>query len=240
MNRVGPEISRDVDDFGVRVNWNVRVADRDQPILRIVEAKINASEIEEGELPTEDIWGEYFTQSAFGRNFRKYLLDVGMYRPRNIVSLLSLAQTYRPTEARITFEAIDESQLEFSKRSWREVEEELLGEYTPDKVRAIKALLTGFEYAFPIRTFLGRLHTLGAIDRSVSKAIPTDEDAVDAIKTLYRIGALGNRYYVTGRDGKREMRFGWVFRDNNEPVIDREFVVHESLRKTLQLSFRDD
>src|SRR5690606_7649893 len=129
------------DDFGLRINWNVRVADRDQPILKIVEAKIHASEVECGELPTENIWVTYFPKKAFGRGFDQYLLDICMFRPRNIVSLLSLSQAYRPKSEQISFDAVDESQAEFSRRTWREVEEELLGEFTPERVVAIKSLL---------------------------------------------------------------------------------------------------
>jgi hypothetical protein len=146
---------------------------------------------------------------------------------------------YKADAKSITFNAIDESQAEFSKRSWREVEEELSGEFPADTVRAVKALLTGFESNFAIQTLFGRLRSLGAIDKSVLKAIPTEDSLISIVKTLYRIGALGNRYYVKGYDGKKELRFGWVFRDNNEAVMDREFIVHESLRKTLQISFRD-
>jgi hypothetical protein len=237
VERVGPEVSRDVDDFGLKINWNVRVADRDQPILKIVEAKIHASEVECEELPTDNVWEAYFPRKVFGRDFDRYLLDICMYRPRNIVNMLSLSQSYRPDTYVITFDAIDESQAEFSRRTWREVEEELLGEFTPDTVSAIKSLLTGFESHFAIQTLKGRLRTLSAIDRTVAKAIPTEEALVGIVKTLYRVGALGNRYYVTNRRGKREWRFNWIFRDNSDPVMDREFVVHESLRKQLQLPF---
>ncbi len=237
IDRVGPEVSRDVDDFGLRINWNVRVSDRDQPILKIVEAKVHASEVECSELPTDNVWTAYFPKKVFGRSFDQYLLDICMYRPRNIVSLLSLSQKYRPDDHTITFDAIDESQAEFSRRTWREVEEELLGEYTPDRVAAIKSLLTGFKSHFAIQALFGRLKTLSGIDRTVAKAIPTEDALVDVVKTLYRIGAIGNRYYVTNRRGKKEWRFNWIFRDNSDPVMDREFIVHESLRKQLQLPF---
>lgn len=237
INRVGPEISRDVDDFGIRINWNVRVADREQPILKIVEAKIHASEVECEEFQTDNIWETYFPKRVFGRAFDHYLLDICMFRPRNIVSLLSLAQQYKPEAEAITFDAIDESQTEFSKRTWREVEEELLGEFTPAKVAAIKSLLTGFKSHFAIQTLFGRLRTLSGIDRTVANAIPTNESLVEIIKSMYRIGAIGNRYFVKNRRNQKEWRFNWIFRDNNDPVMDREFVVHESLRKQLQLSF---
>lgn len=237
IERVGPEVSRDVDDFGLRINWNVRVADRDQPILKIVEAKIHASEIECDELPTPNVWQSYFPRKVFGRDFDRYLLDICMYRPRNIVNLLSLSQGYRPDANVITFDAIDESQTEFSRRTWREVEEELLGEFTPERVSAIKSLLTGFQSHFSIQFLKGRLSTLSSIDRTVAKAIPNDGTLVEVVKTLYRVGALGNRYYVTNKKGKKEWRINWIFRDNSDPVMDREFVVHESLRKQLQLPF---
>jgi len=56
------------------------------------------------------------------------------------------------------------------------------------------------------------------------------------ITSLYRVGAIGNLYFVGS--AKKEIRFGWIFRDNYDPLYDKKFMVHESLRKFLQLSFR--
>lgn len=81
VNRVGPEIARDVADFGARINWNVRKAALHQPILTIVEAKIQASEIENDELPTGNVWKQYFPEPIFGRDATSHLLDISMFKP---------------------------------------------------------------------------------------------------------------------------------------------------------------
>jgi hypothetical protein len=237
VNRVGPEISRDVDDFGVRVNWNVTIENENQPILRIVEAKINASEIESDEEPThpEEIWVKYFPRSAFGRKFKQYILDNAMFKPRNIVNMLTLARDLRPDDHSISFSSIDQVQLEFSKRTWREIEEELSGEYSSDEVAAIKSTLIGFASEFDIPKLQKRIDHLSKFDPNVH-SFSSKYKAFDMITSLYRVGAIGNLYFVGS--AKKEIRFGWIFRDNYDPLYDKKFMVHESLRKFLQLSFR--
>lgn len=238
VNRVGPEISRDVDDFGVKVNWNVNADDDQQPILKIVEAKINASEVENESLPTEDVWTSYFPSKAFGRNFKRFILDNAMFKPRNIVNLLTLATERRPEDTRISSETIDQVQLEFSRRTWREIEEELSGEYSGDDIGAIKSILTGFDSIFNIDRLQSRINHVANYEQRV-RAFSSKYSASHLINSLYRVGAIGNHYHIGSKSKKREVRFGWIFRDNYDPLFDRDFMVHESLRKMLQLSFRD-
>lgn len=236
VNRVGPEIGRDVDDLGIRVNWNVRSDDPTQPILRIVENKIKYSEIQFDEQPTDDIWDMYFPKSAYSRDFKQYLLDNSMFKPRNIVTLLSLAKNYQPKSLTISTDAIEEVQLEFSRKTWREIEEELSGEYSSDQVGAIKSILTGYRSRFHINDLQDRINELSRIDSRVKAGFSKESDVVKLIQSLYRVGAIGNRYFVQG-PVKEEIRFGWIFRDSYEPLLDKEFLIHESLIKNLQLTF---
>lgn len=60
VNRIYPEIDRDVTDFGVKVDWFGTAVSEDQAILNIVSAKIIQSEIEEGAPLTDNVWDEYF------------------------------------------------------------------------------------------------------------------------------------------------------------------------------------
>lgn len=236
VNRVGPEIGRDVDDLGIRVNWNVRSDDPTQPILKIVENKVNCSEIQFDQNPTTDIWNTYFPENAFRRDFKQFLLDNYMFKPRNIVTLLSLAKNYQPNAYIISSEAIDEIQLEFSRKTWREIEEELAGEYSGDQVGEIKSILTGYKSRFNVNELCDRINKLSFIDSRVKIGFPNQSDVVKLIESLYRVGAIGNRYFVKG-PVKQEIRYGWIFRDSYEPLLDKEFLIHESLIKNLQLTF---
>lgn len=240
VNRVGPEISRDVEDCGVRINWNVRADDRSQPILKIVEAKISQSEIEADELPSEDPWAAYFPRKIFRRETQKYLLDISMFKPRNIVNLLNLAKEYDFNSHSFSIDALDEAQAQFSKRTWREIEEELLGQYSGQEVSAIKSILSAYRERFNISELENRIKTLSNIDGRVGFFCQRP-NLIMLLESLYRVGAIGNDYELSRsrRRNGNDHRYRWAFRENPEPAFDKNFVVHESIRKELQLSFRD-
>lgn len=237
VNRVGPEIARDVRDFGAVVNWNVRVTADRQPILEIVEAKILASEEEAHADHPENVWDHYFPEQIHGRNIEEHLLDIAMFKPRHIVSRLNLAKSYDPDAEYISAEALEETSTEFASTVWREVEEELLVTYSAKQVSNLKALLTGFRSKMKIADFERRVAQLGQVDPSLTEGFRTRADVLSVFRALYRVGAVGNRFFT--KEGKVEVRDRWVFREYGDPALDETFVIHESLRKVFQLSFAD-
>ena len=239
VNKVGPEVARDVDDLGERINWNVSATDDQQPILKIIEKKITQSEIENDQLPSQDVWSDYFPNEIFNRKIRKYFLSVAMFKPRNIVTLLSLAKDYRPDLNTITNDALENVQQEFSRRTWREIEEELSTEFSADEVRSIKVTLTGMKNSFGIQDFKNRIMSLSIIDKAVATTFSSEDSVPVALRALYRAGAIGNRYYVESDKGHSETRFGWIYRDTFEPLLDKDFLVHESIRRELQMTFEN-
>jgi hypothetical protein len=236
VNREGPEISRDVQDRGVRVHWNVTTDALAQPILGIVEAKVVQSEIHLNEEPTEDVWTTYFPKHIFGRSIQQYLLDISMFKPRNLVTLLGIAKKKIPEARSITHEALEQSQPEFSQRCWTEIEEGLLGEFSSNEVRAIKTLFVGFLPKFSPMQFERRVEDLSRTDERVRTFYKSHPNTLGILEIMYRLGAIGNFYFVTEK--RRSFpRNRWVFRDLYEPVPGKDFEVHESLRKELQLPF---
>lgn len=238
INRVGPEVSRDVEDRGVKVNWAVRSDDPNQPILTIIESKIRASEIERDQIPTSDIWETYFPNSIFGRNIKRYLLDISMYKPRNIISLLSKSAANRPADARLTFSAFRDAQNDFSKRSWTEIEEGLLGQYESEHVRAIKAILTSYKLRFTIIQIQDRVSEVKKFDHRVQKYFRKNIDTSDAIESLYKLGAVGNVFRAEDSD-PQSLRNHWAYRDDYDPALDKPFEIHESLRTELRIPFEN-
>ncbi|MDP1028628.1 hypothetical protein Q5H91_15500 [Sphingomonas sp. KR1UV-12] len=237
VNRVGPEIVRDITDFGVSVSWNVKGDAHNQPILGIVETKINASEVEVAGFQTDDVWEVYFPESLYGKSIKDYLLDISMFKPRNLVSRLNLAKAYNATAERLEAEAFEETVTDFSQAVWREIEEELLGVYTPKQVSNLKAMLTGFRSSFKIADFAERVKRLGAVDPSLTEGFRSQDQVLAACRGLYRVGAIGNSYAVRGERGQKVRRDRWSFRDMGEPAITETFIVHESLRKVFQLAY---
>jgi hypothetical protein len=236
VNRVGPELVRDIIDFGASVDWNVRAISEKQPILSIVEAKVHASEIENDYLPTPDIWHTYFPNSIFGRGIRDYMLDISMFKPRHIVSLLNFASSRSKSEIKFTVASFEDTTDGFSASVWREVEEELRGRYSAEHVANLKSILTGFRIRFSLIELEQRISTLGSFDPRVTNGFRSRVEVIDALRVLFRVGAVGNQFFVQGPKGK-ERRDRWSFREAVEPTIDTTFVVHEALRKTFQLPF---
>lgn len=141
-----------------------------------------------------------------------------------------------PSSLFFTTESLEETNSKFSASVWREMEEEMLVIYSPKQVRNLKSLLTGFRISFNVDDFEKRLSGLSQINPSISDGFRTRADIVFALSSLYRIGALGNRFSAL-EGNKLSTRDRWVFREHEAPTIDENFVVHESLRKVFQLGY---
>jgi hypothetical protein len=235
VNRVGPETKKDVTDFGVNISWDAKVVAGSQPILSIIEAKVNASELEIGDEETQDVWREYFPFRIYGKSFQNYLLDISMHKPRNLVRRLRLAQEANRSGTKFNESDFDASGLNFSADVWSEMEEDLSSTYDPRQISAIKSILSGFTARFTIGALEDRIISLSKYDNNVYDSISRKVPAVSIASDLYRIGAVGNVFIV--QEGKKKYpRNRWIFRGYTEPLLDREFVVHDSLRKAFQLS----
>jgi len=234
VNRIGPEIRRDVSDFGAEVLWNINSQSSSQPILNIVEAKIQASELENGLKQTADVWDTYLPKILFGKNIKQYLLDISMYKPRNLVRRLKLAQAAHYNEGSLISDDFSDSAQTFSSDVWSEIEEDLLSSYTPMQVSCIKSILSGFQVKFNLSSLKERIERLSRIDVNISTNIRGCIDAAKIAYDLYRVGAIGNVYRLDS-ENRHEGRDRWVFRNYLEPLLDKDFIIHESLRKNFQL-----
>ncbi|MBA16745.1 MAG: hypothetical protein CMN73_10380 [Sphingomonas sp.] len=235
VNLFGDEVNKDIDDFGVKLNWDVRSDSQNQPIIQLIADKIIASEVEDGQDASEDVWKTYFPAHLFGKDIRQYLLDISMFRPRNLVRRLNSAKMHKDHEGFI-LEDFEESQLDFSIGVWKEIEDELRAVYEPAVARAVKSFLSGFQSRFYLNELETRIMKSTHVASGIRNQFAPKEAIVRLLEILYRSGAIGNTFLVEAR-GKREARDRWSFRGYSEPLFDKQFVIHESLRKALQLPF---
>lgn len=233
INVLSEEINKETDDFGVRIEWDIRSQSLSQPLLELVSAKIRASEAELGENETADIWRSYFPDKLFGKDFRQHLLDISMFRPRNVVRRLKGARR-RPDAHGFSVSDFEDSHIEFSNGVWKEVEDEIRVIYKPEITRAIKQVLSGWQSRFELYEFERRIESANHIPSGARNLLRRADEVKTLIETLYRTGAIGNFFYVES-GGRRQPRDRWIFRGYTEPLFDKEFVVHESVRKALQL-----
>ncbi len=224
-------------DFGVPIDWYGAASSPNQGILGIVEAKIEQSEIEVGELVTSDIWSVYFDEYLMNKSAKQYLLDVSMFKPRTLVMLLSSVSDYYPNEFRVTSDQIQTIEAAFSGEMWREVEEELRTSYSAEDAAAIKKALRGMPLVQTRRDFEQNIVRSCQKHDDVRKALGTPSQVTLLLEALYRVGAIGTRFSAFA-GGRTHVRDAWVFRHSYEPRFDGEIAFHVSLRKALQIGRR--
>ena len=236
VNQLSPEIARDIDDFGVKVDWNVRTSSERQPILHIVEGKIRASEIEESGTQCEDVWKTYFPQQIYGKNAEVYLLDVCMFKPRFIVMRLNLAKNYAPEATFFDADAFEETTTSFASQAWREVSEQLLHAFSQRQVDNLREILTAWKHTFTLDDIELRAQSLNVKSPGAIDGFRNRVEINNMFDALYESGAVGNRFRIDS--GKHsQIRDRWYFRGHPNPTFDKPFVIHESLRKYFQLTY---
>lgn len=234
VNTVLPESWRDIADFGVEVNWNVKASAAEQPILNIVENKIRFSEVDQDENTTDLVWDTYFPDRIYGKNARQYLLDISMFKPRLIIQRLNLAKKYDPSCHFFSDEHFEETSTEFSNEAWREVSEQLLQIYSQKEVTSLREIFKAWKTNFTLYDIEQRVI---ALNRDFPGTVDSFKNIVQirkVIDILYETGAVGNRFTVEEK-GKSLSRDRWSFRGYKDPIHHKDFCIHESLRKHFQL-----
>lgn len=236
INRTGPEVARDVEDFGITVDWNISSESPDQPLLQIIEKKIINSEIEESGSHSVSALDAYFPKILFGKASAKFLLDISMFKPRNLIRLLLLAQKQHPDALVFEQSLLNDTATSFSSGVWNEIEEELLTSFDAREVSMIKQALTGYKVQFTMEELRSKMLRVVGTNKELQNRLCSEDKFRQIIQIMYRSGALGNVFYVS-IDGRRRRRDRWCFRGFDEPAWDHPFTLHESILKSLQLNF---
>jgi hypothetical protein len=235
INRIDPEISREVSDFGVSIDWHGTRSTPDQSILKIVESKIQYAELNSDGIQTQDIWNGYFEESLQGTSAKQYLLDISMFKPRTLVMLMSTISEQVPDAEKVNSEILKQVETTFANEMWREVEEELRTSYDAESVRTIKSSLRGIKIRTNIQNLENHIIKYCQQDDVARSILGSRPKIRNLLESLYRVGAIGTQF--TGKNGNSEVvRDAWVFRHSYEPQFGGAILFHKSLRKALQLT----
>ena len=230
MLELGHEIGRDIDDYGVRLDWSEGKDAIDHPLMNLVRRKIAKS----AGIDEENVWETFFPKKINNQEFYKFILNSSYYRPRDIVRLLRVARGFRDSDERFTTEHFDRTSIEYSKQTWLEVTEELLASYSHEEIASLQRLLLGSSTHF----FKGDLITRASVryedDRNIQSLLER-RDISMILSDLYRIGVVGNDFVVTDAHGRRRARQRWIFRGNTTLNDSERMAVHKSLWKHLSL-----
>ncbi|QXI66112.1 hypothetical protein CP157_03904 (plasmid) [Paracoccus marcusii] len=227
---LGHEIGKEIDDFGTKIDWSDASDSPRHPLLKLIARKISIST----DIPEEEVWENFFPQTINNQEYYKFILRSSYYRPRDVVRLLRVAREYNDSVGKFSSAHFDETALEFSKQTWLEITEELLATYTPSEISALQRFFLGFNTLFFKSSIENRLRNRYSKDAPVSDLFKK-KSVEGVLNDLYRIGVIGNNFYVRNHRGENERRDRWIFRGNATLNDLERMSVHKSLWKHLSL-----
>lgn len=231
VSSLGKEINKPMTDFGFEILWNRPGLDAtQQPLLNIVEQRINNARIEKGgtPLPSNLLWEQYFPKDVHNQRPQVYILHNSWYRPRDVVRLLLAAQEQYPNETSFNLQAFEAIRKKYSTASWVEMTEELKAKYKPADIDGIKYIFYGYRQISSLEE-LSAQAALAAQNHKETANLLKQTDLKDVLKDLYRIGAVGNI------DRRRE-KIRFSFRGDDEILFTHNIFLHNALRAHLSIA----
>jgi hypothetical protein len=235
VESLGKEINKPLTDFGSEILWNrPGLDDTSQPLLDIIERRINNARIERALEPfgSQKLWASYFPGSIHGQNPQQYILHNSWYRPRDIVRLLLAAQEQYPDDVSFSVQALEAIRKKYSTASWVEMTEELKAKYKAPDIDGIKYLFYGYKQVLSLAELTARANDI-AEDHSEVKALLQKASVKQVLKDLYRIGAVGN---IEKRSDGRSKKMRFSFRGDDEILFEQDIFVHNALRGHLSIT----
>ncbi|AQS62601.1 hypothetical protein AGRHK599_LOCUS275 [Rhizobium rhizogenes] len=227
---LGHEIGRDIDDYGIRLDWSDGKDSIDHPLMRLIQKKIAVS----AKISEDSVWKTFFPDNINNQEFFRFILNSSYYRPRDVVRLLRVARDFRDSDAKFSTEHFDRTSTEYSKQTWLEITEELLATYSNIEIDALQKLFLGFKTHFFKGDIIERVENRHKTDRAINDMFKK-HDLGKVLSDLYRIGVVGNDFVAIDQRGKRRVRHRWVFRGNATLNDAERMAFHKSLWKHLSL-----
>ncbi|TPK96232.1 ATP-binding cassette domain-containing protein [Mesorhizobium sp. B2-4-16] len=233
LNSIGgstQEINKIVNAFGVVLNWYHEDVET-HPVLTIFSNKIQNSEIMKVGRYSEDVWKTYFPMSVRGKGIKRYLLDIGLHRPRGVLLRIISAVGTAGERDRFTENDFLDTEETYGAYMLEEFVDEIAATYDEPATELIISLFRGNHYAFTRADFDGRLRKTSATNKA-AKAILERSGTDNLLKLLFRIGMIGNHFDIE-EAGVPKNRQVWAVRGATEPLLEKRFVLHQSVRKVL-------
>lgn len=234
VESLGKEINKPLTDFGTDIVWNRAGVDSiQQPLLHIVEQRINNSREEHGLdlLTPSELWESYFPKSIHHKKPQTYLLHNSWYRPRDIVRLLLSSQESYPENDVFTIQSLEAIRKRYSSACWVELTEELKAKYKSEEINGIKHILYGYVQISTIQEISSHAENVSR-SYSETKSLLEKNSMTEILTDLYRIGVIGN-CTNDGQTGKRRFRFS--FRGDDDILLGQSIYIHNALKAHLSI-----
>lgn len=229
------ELQKWVEDSGVNIEW-ISKADKpstNQPLLKMLMQRISANEkratgtkVNPKHLKLED----YFDERSFGINVPSFLIFETWGRPRDLVRLLTIAQSRVRKGHKFDKSAFSQVAEEYSVSCWEEKSDELNAKYSKAEILSIKRALIGMPPRFP-RSELDARISYQCNNDPRAKQFFGGRNLEVVLEDLHKVGVLGN-ILKTEYNNNRPV---YEYSDHNAFDSNEILCVHRSLWKTLNI-----
>ena len=226
---ISKEMNKVINGFEVPLVWNYNNTNSYQhPIIQILLKRIKYS-IQDESSELGKIYKEWFPEKINDIEPANYILNTSWNKPRDIVRLISSAQSsIKNTETSFNQSVFDSIKKRYSDDSLMEIREELRALYTTEEIELIISCFSGYKTIFSISQLKNR------INRYFSGTI-LDNKLQNLLQDLYRLGFIGNYlpYSKTYR---------WQHKGDNGLILADNYrlMVHYALHAALSLGRKQD
>lgn len=232
VESVGKEINKCIEDYGTMISWHQFSGNlKEHPLIQIIIKRLLAAEnLPENDKTTSDIFNRYFPDAKImnGIPVEKYILHNTWYRPRDIVRFLNLAKDAYPCETCFSQKVFESIRKKYSTSSWTDCMEEMKAHYDSESLKAIVSIFSGWRSSFSKADFDDRLNDLSQSDRRLSDIIDKKQVSL-LLERLYHVGVIGNKYYERKWDGRSVTRIRYVFRGDENILLNQDIILHKAL-----------
>lgn len=179
----------------------------------------------------EMMYKELFPEQIDNKKPLDYLLDYGFGRPRDIITFLTCAQNECPDQHSFNAHVLKEARKSYSSNFYSELLNQSAYYGNPAFVTECFALLSSIKKASFTRIEIENHYN---ISKENYKNI---ENVDEALKFLYKLGAIGNSWKIPRSNNVRQTHFSWSYKKDalNEVDLSKKFTIHYGLRKKFSM-----
>lgn len=226
---ISKEMNKVVNGFEVPIIWNYgNTTSYQHPIIQVLLKRIM---ITYGETQDDykSTYNKWFPEPIHEIEPASYILNNGWNKPRDIVRLISAAQSsIKRNETAFNQSVFNALLKKYSEDSLIEIREELRALYTSEELEIIITCFTGYKTTFSYNKLKERIDKYFSGSVLQNKLNPILQD-------LYRLGFIGN--YLPASHTYR-----WQHKGDNGLIISEEWrmMIHYALHSALSLNARQN
>ena len=226
---VTKEMNKTISGFEVPLIWDYSNTNSySHPIIQILLKRIR---ICENDFETADkiLYQKWFPEKIHDIEPANYILNNSWHKPRDIVRLLTSAQScIKNEENKFSQSVFNAFYRKYSTESLIEIKEEMRALYSPEDIDIIVSLFIGFKTTFSMNQLRER------IDKFFIKSAWTTS-LNQIVQDLYRLGFIGN--FLPASKSYR-----WQHKGDDGIILSDEWriIVHFALHGALSIGRRQD